>query len=341
MPTVDTLAALVKGRVLGDGTRVIEDLADLQSAGPTHLSFLANPRYASLFEETRAGAVLVASEIPAPHTTLILCDDPYLAMARIGAHLHPSPSYEAGIEPGAVVHPDAVVHPSATVRATCVVESGATVGARARLEPGAYVGRNAVIGDDVLLHPGARVLDRCRVGARSILHAGVVIGSDGFGYAPNAAGERIKIPQVGVVELGEEVEIGANTTIDRATFGVTRIGDGTKLDNLVQIGHNVELGEHVVMASQSGIAGSTRLGSRVVVGAQAGLTGHIAVSDDDMLAARAGVTKPITESGVFGGFPAKPHRQWLREEANQRAIPELKRRVRHLEENLDDDRPRN
>lgn len=333
MPTVDSLATLVGGTVVGDGTRDILDLAELRSAGPTDLSFLANPKYQADFDATRAGAVLVTKAVPGTSTTLIVCENPYLGMAQIATALHPAPEFEPGIEAGAWVHPDATVDPTATVRATCVVDAGAVVKARARLEPGAYVGRRAVIGEDALLYPGARVLDRCVVGARSILHPGVVVGADGFGYAPDATGKRHKIPQVGTVELGEDVEVGANTTIDRATFGVTRIGAGSKLDNLIQIAHNVQLGEHVVMASQSGIAGSSTLGDRVVVGAQAGITGHVTVGDDITLTARAGVTKGLFERGVFAGFPARPHRRWLREAAHQRGIPELTQRVQTLEKN--------
>ncbi len=331
MPTLEALAQVVGGKVLGDPHYEIRDLADLQNAGATDISFLANPKYLSQFSATKAGAVLVAKEIENAHTHIIVCANPYLAMAQIATALHPAPTHQRGISERAYVHPSADVDPTATVRPLAFVDEGAKVGARTVIEGGAHVGRNVILGDDVLLHPGAKVLDRCTVGHRCILHAGAVIGSDGFGYAPDAEGVRHKIPQVGVVQLGDDVEIGANTTIDRATFGVTKIGRGTKIDNLVQIAHNVKLDENCVAASQSGIAGSATIGKRVVIGAQVGVVGHIEVQDDVVLAARAGVTKGISKAGTYAGFPATPHREWLRFVANQRSIPEIKRKIRLLE----------
>ena len=331
MPTLEALAQVVGGTVLGDPEYEIRGLADLNSAGPSDVSFLANSKYMSHFATTKAGAVLVVEEMESAHTHLIVCSDPYLAMAQLATTLHPPPTYQSGIAEGAFVHPEATVDSSATIRPLAFVDAGAVIGARTRLEGGSHVGRNAVVGDDVLLYPGAKVLDRCTIGDRSILHAGAVVGSDGFGYAPDKDGVRHKIPQVGIVEVGEDVEIGANTTIDRATFGVTKVGNGTKLDNLIQIAHNVELGEHVVAASQSGIAGSTKIGSKVVIGAQVGITGHVEVQDGVVLAGRTGVTKGIHAAGIYAGFPATSHRQWLRLVASQRSIPEMKRKIRQLE----------
>jgi UDP-3-O-[3-hydroxymyristoyl] glucosamine N-acyltransferase len=307
---------------------------DLAHAGSGDLSFLANPKYRAQFDQTRAGAVLVPEGTSGGHTTLIVCADPYLALAVVTAELHPAPALPAGIEPGAHVHAEARVDPTATIRVAAVVDARATVGARSRVGPGCYVGRDARLGDDVVLHAGAKVLDGCVLGDRVILQAGAVIGSDGFGYAADAQGRRHKIPQVGIVELEEDVEIGANTTIDRAAFGVTRIGAGSKIDNLVQIAHNVTLGRDCVVVSQSGIAGSTSLGDRVVVGAQAGLVGHIHVGDGVTLAARTGVAHDIRDAGVYSGVPAMSHRLWLRVAAAQKAVPELLRRVRQLEERL-------
>ncbi len=334
MAQVSALAALVGGTVVGDAGREIDDVADLASAGPTHVSFLANPKYAAQFAETRAGCVLVAEPQAGARPALIVCKNPYLALARIAQHLHPAPAYAAGAEPGAFVHSGAKVDPSATVRVGAVVEAGAEVGPRSVVGAGAYVGPRARIGADCVLHPGVRVLERCVVGDRVILHAGVVLGSDGFGYAPDASGKRHKIPQVGIVVLEDDVEIGANTTIDRATFGQTRIGRGSKLDNLVQIAHNVVLGQDCVIVSQSGIAGSTRLGDRVVMGAQAGSVGHIRIGDDVMLGARAGVAGELPEAGVYSGAPAIAHREWLKSVVASKSLPELRQKVRELEQRL-------
>ncbi len=334
MATVGSLAALVGGSVLGDADREIDDVADLESAGPRHVSFLANPKYQAAVACTAAGAVLVRRRIEKAKAALIICGDPYLAMAQIAQHLHPEPRPDAGIEAGAHVSAQAEVDSSATVRVGAIVEAGATIGARSIIGPGSYVGARARLGADVRLHPGVRVLDRCVVGNRCILHAGVVIGSDGFGYAPDSEGRRHKIPQVGIVILEDDVEIGANTTIDRATFGQTRIGAGTKIDNLVQIAHNVQTGSHCIIVSQTGIAGSTRLGSRVIVGAQGGIVGHLEIADGVMFGARSGVVSSVTEPGIYSGTPVIPHKKWLRVAIAQQTLPELRHRVRELEERL-------
>ncbi|MEK7704106.1 MAG: UDP-3-O-(3-hydroxymyristoyl)glucosamine N-acyltransferase, partial [Myxococcota bacterium] len=297
MQTVGSLAALVGGRVIGDASCAIVDLADLAHAGPEHVSFFANPRYQAALRASRAGAILLAQPQDDLRTTQIICANPYLAMAQVATALHPAPTFVAGIETGALVAPGAHVDPRATIRRGAVIERGARVGARSVIYPTSYVGIDAVVGDDCLIYPGVQVLERCALGSRVILHAGVVIGADGFGYAPDAAGRRHKIPQVGVVVLEDDVEIGANTTIDRATFGETRIGARTKVDNLVQIAHNVTLGEDCVVVSQSGIAGSTRVGNRVIMGAQGGILGHIHVADDVTLGARAGVAHSIDHPG--------------------------------------------
>jgi UDP-3-O-[3-hydroxymyristoyl] glucosamine N-acyltransferase len=334
MATVGQLAGILGGTVIGDAAREVCGVADLGSAGPEHLSFLANPKYQSAFAATRAGAVLVAKAIDNPHTTLLVCGDPYLALAKLANAFYPPKQYAPGVEAGAFVVAGAIVEPTATIRVGAVVDSGARVGARTVIGPGAYVGCDAVVGADCLLHPGARVLTRCRLGDRVILKPGAVIGSDGFGYAPDASGHRHKIPQLGTVVLEDDVEIGANTTVDRATFGETRIGTGTKIDNLVQIAHNVVLGEDCVIVSQSGIAGSTKLGKHVVMGGQGGVVGHIHITDGVMLGARTGVANSIDTPGIYSGSPAIPHRQWLKVAVAQQSVPELRAKVRELERRL-------
>jgi UDP-3-O-[3-hydroxymyristoyl] glucosamine N-acyltransferase len=335
MLTVGALAAMVGGRVIGDAARQVRAVAELSSAGPDEVSFLTNPKYRTQFETTRAGAVIVpASVVDAHAAALIVCANPYLAMARATQALHPPPVYPPGVEVGAHVHPTAILDPSASVRVGAVVDAGARVGARSIVGPGAYVGERAELGADVLMHPGAKLLFGCKLGDRVILQAGAIVGGDGFGYAADEAGHRHKIPQVGIVVLEADVEIGANTTIDRAAFGVTRVGAGSKIDNLVQVAHNVVLGRDCVIVSQSGIAGSATLGDRVVVGAQGGIVGHIQITDDVMLGGRAGVASSITKPGVYSGTPVLPHRQWLKVAMAQQHVPELRRRVRELEARL-------
>ncbi|MEZ0315127.1 MAG: UDP-3-O-(3-hydroxymyristoyl)glucosamine N-acyltransferase [Myxococcota bacterium] len=334
MTTVGALAGMVDGAVIGDATREIRGVADLTSAGPNDITFLANAKYASKVATTRAGAVIVIKALEAAPCAQLVCANPYLAMQTIAQHLNPAPKYSAGAEAGAFVHPDARLHPTAVVRAGAVVEAGAVIGERTIIEPLAYVGRDAKVGADCLLHPGAKVMNRCELGDRVIIQPNGVVGSDGFGYAPDAAGKRHKIPQVGIAILEDDVEIGANSTIDRATFGVTRIGKGTKIDNLVQIGHNVVTGSDCVIVSQSGVAGSTTLGDRVVMGAQTGVTGHVTIASDVTLAARAAAAGRIAAAGVYGGIPAIPHPKWVKSMAVVAMLPELRKRVRELERKI-------
>ena len=329
--TVGCLAALVHGTVHGNADLVLSDLADLQGAGPSELSFFTNPRYLDALRQTRAGAVLLSDHLGSVPCTQIVCDNPYLAMAQAAVALHPPEPQTPGVAPGALVSATAAVHATACIGPGAVVEDHAQVGAHSVLEPLAFVGRHSVVGEGCHLHPGAKVLARCRLGKRVILHSGAVIGSDGFGYATDAQGHRHKIPQVGTVELGDDVELGANSTVDRATFGVTRIGARCKIDNLVQIAHNVQMGTDCVVISQSGIAGSTHLGDRVVMGAQAGMAGHLQVASDTTLGGRTGVLATIATKGVYSGFPAVPHRQWLKAAAVQKNLVDLLARLRRLE----------
>jgi len=334
MATVGSLAELVGGSVTGDAEREIRGVAELSSAGPEHLSFLTNPKYRGQFATTKAGAVLVSTPVSPTTRTLIVCQNPYLALAHITAHLYPTRRYAPGRDPGAHVDARAEIDATASICAGAVVDAGAKIGARSVVGPTCYVGAGARLGADVLLHAGAKVLDGCVLGDRVILQSGAVVGSDGFGYAPDAKGRRVKIPQVGIVVLGDDVELGANTTVDRAAFGETRIGRGTKIDNLVQVAHNVILGEDCVLVSQTGVAGSAHVGNRVMVGAQGGILGHITVADDVMLGARAGVASDIATSGAYSGTPTMPHHQWLKVAIAQQSLPELRHKVRELEQRL-------
>ncbi len=332
---LDELATHVGGELLGDAGLLIQGLNGLAEAGPGELSFYGNPRYRRQFEATRASAVLVTQDAePREGVSLVRVANPHLAFAKISSLFHPRPTYAAGVRPGAHVHPEARVHPEATVMAGATVEQGATVGARAVLFPGVYVGEGAGIGEDSLLYPNVTVREHCQVGARVILHASCVVGADGFGFAFNPEGEQgpehYKVPQSGIVRIEDDVEVGACTTIDRATIGETVIGRGSKLDNLVQIAHNVKVGPLSLICAQAGVSGSAELGMGVVLAGQVGVVGHIRVGDMAKVGAQSGVAHDVDDGQVVSGSPAVPHREWLRMSAALGQISDLLKEVRTL-----------
>jgi UDP-3-O-[3-hydroxymyristoyl] glucosamine N-acyltransferase len=328
---LSVLAEKIGAVLRGDDVEV-SGVAAVEEAGPGQVTFLSNPKYALRARETRATAVIAKEPIAGARCAMLLAADPYLAFALAVREFHPPARTPAGISPMAFVHPSASLGKEVHVGPFATVEEGAVVGDRAALYPGVYVGKGAAVGEDAVLYPRVTLYAGVRVGKRAVLHAGCVIGSDGFGFAPTPRGY-VKIPQVGTVEIGDDVEIGANTTIDRAALGVTRIGPGTKLDNLIQVGHNVEIGRDTVIAAQTGISGSCRIGSRVMIGGQAGLAGHIEVGDGVMLGAKTGVASTLSakESRAWSGIPAMPHGTWLKMAALLPRLPELFRRVRRLE----------
>jgi len=335
MPTVETLAELVGGTIIGDGDHIVTGIAALENAEPQHLSFLANSRYRSQAGKSRAGAILTASKLVESSANQILCDNPYkalacLASAFVGGARRPT----SGVANSADVHPGAVVDPSASIGPMAIVEDGARIGPDSVIHSGAMVGGGAVVGMRSRLHPGAMLLWDCVLGDDSILHAGAVIGADGFGFAVDEAGKRHKVPQLGNVVIGDDVEIGANSTVDRATFGSTVIGSGCKIDNLVQIAHNVRLGEDCVITAQSGVAGSAVIGDRVVAGAQSGIAGHIEVGSDITLAARTGLSSNTAEPGVYAGFPSQPLSAWRRAAVSQKHGPDSRKRLLALEQRV-------
>ena len=333
--TAGELAARVKGVVEGDPGIVLRGLAGLDEAGEGDLSFLANPRYANLVAGTKASAVIVgldwSGDCPC---ALIRARNPDAAFA-VAAELisPPPPRPQPGVHPSAVVAEDAALGQGVSVGPMCVICAGARVGAGTVLMGLCYVGERAEIGNDCLLYSHTSVSERCRLGDRVILQNGAVIGSDGFGYIREASGWR-KIPQVGIVEIGNDAEIGANVTVDRARFGKTVIGNDVKIDNLVQIAHNVKIGDHTAIAGLVGISGSSSLGSNVQVAGQVGMVGHIHVGDGSVVAAKAGVTKDIPPGSFVSGFPAIPHDDDRRLHAMTARLPELRERVRDMEKRL-------
>ena len=332
--TLASLAAELQGNVIGDASTLIHGVAGIREAHSGDITFIANSRYDAYLVETRASAVICSREARDCAVPLLCVDNPYLAFQRVVRIFRPDLYRPApGVHPTALVAADAVVGTEASVGARCVVEPGARVGDRAVLMPGCYLGHRAAIGDETYLYPGVMVREECIVGARCILHTGVVIGSDGFGFAFDA-GRYHKVPQVGNVVIGDEVEIGANTTVDRATTDSTRIGDGTKIDNLVQIGHNVIIGKHCIIVAQVGISGSTQLEDYVTVGGQAGLIGHIKVGRGATVGGGSGVTKSVGAETLVTGFPAMPHAMFKRLHAFLQKLPQLFQRTRTLEERV-------
>ncbi len=336
------LAARVGGEVVGDGELRLEGVAALEDATPAQVSFLANRKYRRAFEQSRAGAVVVEPEEPIPEgRTALRVRNAYLAFAKITTLFHPPREALPEVAPGAVVHPSATVHPAAQVMPLASVGAGARVGARTILHPGVHVGEGARIGEDCLLYPQVVVREGCVLGDRVIVQAGAVIGSDGFGFAFDPEGEgrgprHYKLPQVGIVVVEDDVEIGACTCIDRAALGTTRIGRGTKIDNLVQVAHNVEVGPLSLLVAQAGISGSTKLGMGVVVAGQAGIVGHLHIGDGVRIAAQAGVQRDAEPGEQLGGSPAQPAALWRRNAASFDHLADMRKELARLRKELDE-----
>jgi len=331
--TVRELAGLVEGVLEGgDGETSISGIADLAGAGPGQLSFLGNARYIQAAKKTGASAILVSKDEPETFSAVVIrVASPSLAFSKIAALYAPEPVFFApGVHPSAVVSPDAVIGEGVSIQPLAVIEAGVRIGARSVIGAGSYLGHQTTVGDEAMIYPRVVIRERSVLGHRVIVHSGAVIGSDGFGYEFKE-GRHVKIPQVGNVQIDDDVEIGANTTIDRGRFGRTWIKRGAKIDNLVMIAHNVIVGEHSVVVAQAGISGSTTLGKYVTLAGQVGLAGHIEVGDQATVTAQSGVTKDIPAKAVLAGRHAVPLRESLRLEALFRKLPELWERIRALE----------
>jgi UDP-3-O-[3-hydroxymyristoyl] glucosamine N-acyltransferase len=346
----ERIAALTEGRLAarieGDADQRIDGVAPLEQAGPGHLSFLANVRYRRQAVESRAGAIVVATADAAalfPHGresgTLLSCPNPYAWFALAAQHLFPAERTVPAVHPDARVAPSAQIDASARIDAFAVVGEGARIGTGAWVGSAAQIGANVVIGAGTRLYPGVHVYAGCEIGERCIVHSGAVIGADGFGFAP-LGGRYIKIPQTGVVRIGHDVEIGANTTIDRGTMGDTLIGDGVKIDNQVQIAHNVRIGASTVVAGCVGIAGSAVIGERCQLGGAAMIHGHITLADGVIVSGGTLISRSIGEAGFYSGvFPHMSNREWERNAAVVRHLDELRTRLRRLERQLADGAP--
>ncbi|HET9767140.1 MAG TPA: UDP-3-O-(3-hydroxymyristoyl)glucosamine N-acyltransferase [Thermoanaerobaculia bacterium] len=334
MTSLGELAELVQGRVRGNPARVVRGVRSLDGAGPDDLSFLTAVKYRDQARTSRAGALLVGREEPElPHDQLV-CADASWALGELLRHFHPAAAAVPGVHPSAVVAASAAVDATATVGPQAVVGEGSRIEAGAVLHAGVVVGARCRVGAATVIYPRAVLYDDTELGQRVVVHAGAVLGADGFGYAQRN-GALVKVPQVGRVVVEDDVEIGANTTIDRATLEETRIGAGSKLDNLVQVGHNVRLGKSCVLCGQAGIAGSTRLGDGVVLAGQAGVGGHLELGDGVQVAAKSAALQSAPAGSKLAGVPAVPLGEWRRQVSWLGRLSELGRRVRRLEKAQD------
>jgi UDP-3-O-[3-hydroxymyristoyl] glucosamine N-acyltransferase len=328
------LAARLGCDVRGDGEVEIRRVAGIDHAGEGDLTFLANPKFEAHLNGTRASAVIVLPKV-ATRLPSLLSSNPYLSYARAAQLLHPMPRPAAGRHPSAQVHPSAHLGEGVHVGALAVVGAHVRIGARTVVHPHVVLYDGVELGEDCVLHSGVQVRESCRLGNRVIVQNGAIIGSDGFGFARAADGHYEKIPQIGVVVIEDDVEIGALTAVDRASLHETRIGRGTKLDNLVQIGHSVTVGRDTVMASQVGIAGSTTVGNGVILAGQVGVVGHMTVGDNVIATGQTGL-RSAPAGAVLSGSPAIDNRAWLKSTAVFARLPELQRRLQALEKKLED-----
>jgi UDP-3-O-[3-hydroxymyristoyl] glucosamine N-acyltransferase len=337
--SLSELAALTGGQFASeaDGPTVITGAASLNEAQPGQVTFFGNAKYLPQLRQSRATAVLVpadfADSVPA---ICIRCENPTLAFSKVLERFAPAPVvFPKGIHPTAVIAPGAKIGADVSIQPYVVIEEGASIGDRTVIGAHSYIGHNATVGADSFLHPRVTVAERCLVGNRTTIHSGTVLGSDGFGYEFQG-GRHVKIPQTGIVQVDDDVEIGANVTIDRARFGRTWIGSGTKIDNLVQIAHNVVVGQHCLLISQVGIAGSTKLGNYVTVAGQSGLNGHIEIGDQCIIGGQTGVAKSLPPKMMVMGNPAIPAKEYREQVAHIHSLPRLKARVARLEQLLGD-----
>lgn len=327
------IAQVLGGELEGGGDPEISGVAPLDRAGPVDLAFLAHARYTGYVESSRAAAFLVARKmagsIPADRTRIVV-QDVHAALAGLLPRLYPEPERETGVHATAVVGDDVEMGVDVSIGPLAVVGARTVIGAGCSIGAHCVVGADCRLGEDVQLHSHVTLYPGVRIGDRSILHSGVRVGVDGFGYAFHE-GAHQKVPQVGTCVIGRDVEIGANTTIDRGSIGATEIGDGVKIDNLVHIAHNVRIGEHSLIIAQVGIAGSTVVGKGVTLAGQAGIPGHLTIGDGATIAAQAGVFGDVPPGVVYSGYPARPHREALRAQAGLARLPQLVKRVEALE----------
>ena len=331
--TLGKLAQLVGGEVEGDPALEITGISSLEEANEGEITFLAEMKFLPRLEKSRASAAIVPQTLANVSKPVIRTANPYLAYARVQTFFTERPYSPRGIDPRACLGQGVKIGRDVSIHPFVYVGERSCLGDRVVLHPGVFLGESVEVGEGSILYPNVVIMDRCRVGKRVIIHGGTVIGSDGFGFARE--GHRyVKIPQVGIVQIDDDVEIGANCAIDRAAMGKTWIKRGVKTDNLVQIGHNVIIGEDAIIVAQVGVAGSTEVGNRVALGGQAGVIGHIRIGDGAMVGAQAGVAQDVDPGQIVSGSPAFPHKEWLRAQAAFPKLPEMKRLLTFLEKKV-------
>jgi UDP-3-O-[3-hydroxymyristoyl] glucosamine N-acyltransferase len=338
--TAQQIATLIQGRLEGNPNAKVSDVAKIEEAGIGSLSFISNPKYEEYLYSSKASIVIVneSLEIVKPvNPTLIRVKDAYSGFAFLLEKYNEiiSGADRTGIEQPSYISPTATIAEDAYIGAFSYIGDHAVIGAGVKIYPGCYIGNNVMIGDKTKIYSGVKIYDECQIACRIVIHSGSVIGGDGFGFAPQADGTYKKIPQIGNVIIEDDVEIGANTTIDRATMGSTIIRKGVKLDNLIQVAHNVEIGEHTVIAAQTGISGSTKVGRNCLIGGQVGIVGHIHIADGTHINAQSGLSKSVNiPETVLNGSPAFEYKSSLKSQAIFRNLPELQQRIQRLEETV-------
>ncbi len=336
----EQIATLLKGQVEGNPEVLVDQLSKIEEAGQQSLTFLSNPKYEHFIYESEAGIIVINEQLilqKPVKSTLIRVKNAYTAFTELLKIYDEIRNEIKGIDEQVYIHETSKIGNNPYIGAFAYIGKNVEIGDNVKIYPQVYVGDNVKIGDNVILFPGAKVYRECIIGNRVIIHAGSVIGSDGFGFAPQENGTYDKIPQIGNVIIEDDVEIGANTVVDRATLGSTKISKGVKLDNLIQIAHNVEIGNNTVIAAQTGISGSTKIGEQVVLGGQVGVVGHITIAKGSQVQAQSGVNRSILEDNKkWGGSPAFPYNNELRSQVLYSKLPELEKRIAELEKQLND-----
>ncbi len=330
--TVQELAAFLGGTVIGNGDAVIEDVKGLAEAGRQDITFAVDP-YTEYLPQVHAGAVIVEKEVPAGDNALVVVENPRLAFSQLLVLFHPRQSVASGIHPTAIIDDSAVIGKDTAVMAYAVIGKNVNIGDHCTIYPSVFIGDNVTIGSDTTIYPGAVIHENCVLGQRDVIRAHAVIGGEGFGFATEN-GKHTRIPQIGNVAIGDDVEIGACTCIDNATLGSTKVARGTKVDNLVHLGHNVEIGEDCFIIAQTGIAGSTKAGNHVIFAGQTGCTGHITIGDNAVFAGKTGITGNIKGGQIYAGFPARPHMEWSRTQVYLKHLPEMAKTIKALEKKI-------
>lgn len=330
--TVKELAQFLGGTVIGDENREISDVKGLAEAGSDDISFAVEP-YTEYLPQVHAGAVITEKEYPAGNNTLVLVENPRLAFSKLLELFHPRQSVQKGIHSTAVVDESAKIGENTAVMAYAVIGKNVRIGAGSVIYPYVFIGDNVTIGANAAIYPGAVIMENTVMGDNAVIRAHAVIGGEGFGFATKD-GKHTRIPQIGNVTISDDVEIGACTTIDNGTLGSTKVGRGTKIDNLVHLGHNVEIGEDCFVIAQTGIAGSTKVGNHVIFAGQTGCTGHITIGDNVTFAGKSGIVGNVASNTVNAGFPARPHIEWSRTQVYIKKLPDLAKTVKALEKRI-------